>query len=352
MSRSEQILKVLRGVMHPELDRDLVDLGMIERAEKRDGRIIVTVAVPFKEIPIRDELVNRVRRALKEAYREQDAEVTLVEMSQQARAAFMAAAQGGAGAAESANHVDRVVAVLSGKGGVGKSSVAALLATALRRRGKQVGVLDADITGPSIPKMFGLRSLPEPVSGGILPAVTPGGIKVISINLFMQDEQQALIWRGPLISKAIKQFWGDVLWERLDYLVVDLPPGTSDASLTVMQSIPLDGVLLVTSPQDLAGMVVAKAAHMAGQMKAPILGMVENMSFILCPYCHERIEVFGPSHAGEHASGLGVRLIGRLPLDPELGRLCDTGRIEEYPAEAFEPVVGEIERRAKRLVDG
>jgi len=224
-------------------------------------------------------------------------EVNLTEMSQQERAAFMTASEGGPKPAQSANKIANVVAVLSGKGGVGKSSVAALLAVALNRQGKRVGVLDADITGPSQPKMFGLHEPPLMSPTGILPAETPGGIKVMSINLLLPSEDEAVIWRGPLISSAIKQFWNEVFWGDLDYLIVDLPPGTSDASLTVMQSIPLSGVVLVTSPQDLAGMVVRKAARMAQHMGAPILGLVENMSYVTCPKCGEKIEVFGPSHA-------------------------------------------------------
>ena len=218
--------------------------------------------------------------------------------------------KGSARPASSANDIAHVVAVLSGKGGVGKSSVAALLAVALRRREKRVGVLDADITGPSIPMMFGLHKQPAMSPLGILPVETETGIKVMSINLLLQSEDQAVIWRGPLISNVIKQFWRDVVWGRLDYLVVDLPPGTSDASLTVMQSIPLSGVVLVTSPQDLAGMVVRKAAQMAQKMGAPIVGLVENMSYVTCPDCGKEIQVFGPSQAMQTATRLGVPLLG------------------------------------------
>jgi Mrp family chromosome partitioning ATPase len=217
--------------------------------------------------------------------------------------------------------------------------VAALLAVALRRRGKKVGVLDADITGPSIPTMFGLHKPPATSPLGILPVETGTGIKVMSINLLLQSEDQAVIWRGPLISNAIKQFWRDVAWGRLDYLVVDLPPGTSDASLTVMQSIPLSGVVLVTSPQDLAGMVVRKAAQMAFKLGAPIIGLVENMSYVTCPDCGQEIQVFGPSRAMQTALRLGVPLLGRLPLDAELACRCDAGKIEGYETSLLDPVV-------------
>ncbi len=231
---------------------------------------------------------------------------------------------------------------MSGKGGVGKSSVTALLAVVVRRQGKRVGVLDADITGPSQPKMFGLQQTPTMGPLGILPVKTRGGIRLMSINLLLPNEDEAVIWRGPLIGNAIQQFWNDVAWGTLDFMVVDLPPGTSDASLTVMQSIPLNGIVLVTSPQDLAGMVVRKAARMAQQMRVPILGVIENMSYVTCPQCGERIEVFGPSQAAATARQIGVPVLGQIPLDPALSRLCDAGAIEDYPAESFAAFAAQI----------
>jgi len=216
---------------------------------------------------------------------------------------------------------------------------------ALRRAGYQVGLLDADITCPSIPKMFfpdSVRPGSSPV--GIQPVESRLGIKVMSINLFLPSEDQAVIWRGPLIGRAIQQFWAEVWWGALDYLVVDLPPGTSDAPLTVMQSLPLSGVLLVTSPQDLAGMVVRKAAQMVQHMKVPELGLVEKMSYFVCPDTGQRYDIFGPSHAEEMAARPGMPFLGRLPVEPEIARLCDARRLEDYPAEAFEPI-------AHRLVD-
>jgi ATP-binding protein involved in chromosome partitioning len=241
------------------------------------------------------------------------------------------------------NHVRHVIAVMSGKGGVGKSLVSALLAVSLRRRGLHVGVLDADITGPSIPKMLlsnGARPGASPIA--MLPAETNTGIKVMSINLLLENEDQAVIWRGPLISGAIRQFWGDVLWGDLDFLVVDLPPGTSDASLTVLQSLPISGVVLVTSPQDLAGMVVRKAAQMVRQIDAPILGLVENMSYFVCPDSGKHHDIFGLSHAEQLAERLGIPFLGRLPLDPKVAALCDTGNIESAPAELFQTIAEQI----------
>jgi Mrp family chromosome partitioning ATPase len=345
MITDERVLDALRQVMHPEMKHNLVELRMIKEVAVEDAEVRVILALPFKEIPIKEDLVRSVRDAVKELEAGLEVQVDLVEMSQQERAAFMTAAEGGPKPAQSANRVDRVVAVLSGKGGVGKSSVAALLAVALHRHGQRVGVLDADITGPSIPKMFGLHQQPAMGSMGILPAETRAGIKVMSINLLLPSEDEAVVWRGPLISKMIKQFWGEVMWGALDYLIVDLPPGTSDASLTVMQSIPLNGIVLVTSPQDLAGMVVRKAAGMAQHMGVPILGLVENMSYVTCQKCGTRIEVFGPSQALHTTQQLGLPLLGRMPLDPELARRCDAGEIEEYASEFFEPIAEKIANR-------
>jgi Mrp family chromosome partitioning ATPase len=253
------------------------------------------------------------------------------------------------GAAEDLNVVHRVIAVMSGKGGVGKSLVSGLLAIALRREGYQVGILDADITGPSIPKMFfpgEVRLGMSPM--GPMPAKSSSGIRVMSINLLLEEEDMAVIWRGPLVSSAIKQFWGDIFWGTLDYLVVDLPPGTSDASLTVMQSLPMSGIVLVSSPQDLAGMVVRKAANMARQMETPMLGLIENMSYFECPDTGKRYEVFGPSHAEETAQRIGVPFLGRLPLDPEIARLCDAGQIEAYEGDLFTPIARDLVQRTPK----
>jgi Mrp family chromosome partitioning ATPase len=342
MVTDEQVLNALRQTLHPEIERNLVELGMIKDVIVQDGSVALTMALPYKEIPIKDELVHRVNEAVASLDANVKVNVDLTEMSQQERAAFMAAAEGGPGPAQSENRIAHVIAVLSGKGGVGKSSVAALLAVTLHRRGERVGVLDADITGPSIPKMFGIHETPSMSPAGMLAAETDSGIKVMSINLLLPSEDDAVIWRGPLISNVIKQFWNDIVWGELDYLIVDLPPGTSDASLTVMQSIPLSGVVLVTSPQDLAGMVVRKAAKMAQRMGAPILGLVENMSYIVCPKCGTEIQVFGPSQALHTAHEFWTPLLGRLPLDPALARHCDAGEIEAYAADSFAPIAAQL----------
>ena len=325
---------------------------MVHDVAVADARVSFTLALTTMACPLKDRIMDDARQAVLALDDVHDVQVSLREMTQEEKErAWPTSARGQQpqrqepGVAAHLNHVKRVLAVMSGKGGVGKSSVTAMLAVALRRQGKQVGVLDADITGPSIPKMFGLHDPPPMGPVGILPVETSTGIRVMSVNLLLPNEDEAVIWRGPLIGGAIKQFWGDVVWGSLDVLVVDLPPGTSDASLTVMQSIPLNGVLLVTLPQDLAGMVVRKAARMAGHLNIPIVGLLENMSGVVCPKCGERIEVFGPSQALPTAHRLGVPLLGQLPLDPELARRCDAGEIEAYAAESFRPIAEQVLER-------
>ncbi|HOB87928.1 MAG: Mrp/NBP35 family ATP-binding protein [Bacillota bacterium] len=233
------------------------------------------------------------------------------------------------------NSINRVIAVMSGKGGVGKSSLSALIAVKLARDGYTVGLLDADITGPSIPKMFGINASAEAMEFGILPVKSGLGIEVMSLNLLLRNEDDPVIWRGPLIAGAVRQFWTDVIWGKLDYLIVDLPPGTGDVPITVMQSLPLDGVVVVSSPQDVAAMIVRKAMRMASMMKTKILGLIENMSYAICPKCGEVLHLFGPSKGADLARSAGIPYLGAVRLDPDLARLCDLGRIEEYDSEAL-----------------
>jgi hybrid cluster-associated redox disulfide protein len=232
--------------------------------------------------------------------------------------------------------IKQVIAIMSGKGGVGKSLVTGLLAVSLRRQGMRVGVLDGDITGPSIARMFGTKGVPnKSASGGIEPLTSMGGIKVMSMNMFLEEESQPVVWRGPMISSAIKQFYSDVDWGRLDYLLVDLPPGTSDAPMTVLQSLPVDGIVIVSSPQLLATMVVKKCINMVQQLKGIIVGVVENMSYFDTPN-GERYEIFGPSNGPELVDLTGAPLLAQLPIDPDLTSLCDAGRIEAYTGAAYE----------------
>lgn len=235
------------------------------------------------------------------------------------------------------SHIKKVIAVVSGKGGVGKSSVSAMCAVWARRQGYQTAVLDADITGPSVPKMFGLgyadlRATEE----ALYPAETVTGIKALSMNLLTKQEDAPVIWRSPVITGAIKQFYGEVIWGNVDYMFVDMPPGTGDVPLTVFQSLPLDGIIVVTTPQDLVSMIVKKALGMAKMMKVPVLGLVENMSYVKCPHCGEEIRLFGNGHVEEVAEKYGVPVIAKIPMDPELAAACDTGKVEYFTGEYIE----------------
>lgn len=225
--------------------------------------------------------------------------------------------------------VKHVIGVVSGKGGVGKSLVCGILASELARAGKAVGILDADITGPSIPKMFGLSGQHARAIGElIVPNETPGGIKVMSTNLMLEHENDPVVWRGPVLGNALQQFYEQTMWGELDYLLVDMPPGTGDVPLTVFQSLPVEGVVIVSSPQDLVQMVVGKAVKMAGMMNIPVIGLVENMSYFQCPSCGERHEILGPSHAEETCAEFGIDLLGKLPIDRSFAAMCDAGTIE------------------------
>ncbi len=228
------------------------------------------------------------------------------------------------------NTINKVISVVSGKGGVGKSLVTSMTAVMLRRKGYRVGIMDADITGPSIPKMFGAEmQRPDGIDVGLLPVNTQMDIKIMSINLFLDQSDSPVIWRGPLIARTVKQFWTDVIWGDLDYLLIDMPPGTGDVPLTVFQSIPLDGIIIVTSPQDLVSLIVRKAYNMARTMNIPILGIVENMSYVVCPKCGNKIDVFGKSKLEKVALDLNIPFLGKVPIDPELAELCDKGEIEK-----------------------
>ncbi|MDD4169928.1 MAG: Mrp/NBP35 family ATP-binding protein [Desulfotomaculaceae bacterium] len=233
------------------------------------------------------------------------------------------------------SRIKNVIAVMSGKGGVGKSSVTSLLASESKKKGYDVGVLDADITGPSLPKMFGVKGRVENNGLALFPLTSATGIKVMSLNLLTPNEDDPVIWRGPVIAGAVKQFWTDVAWGDLDYLFVDLPPGTGDVPLTVMQSLPLNGVVIVSSPQDLAVMIVSKAIKMAQMMDTSILGLVENMSGVICPHCGEEFPLFGTGQGQEICEKFRIPFIGSLPIDPHLSSLCDQGKIEEYDSNLF-----------------
>ena len=239
--------------------------------------------------------------------------------------------------------VKKVIAVVSGKGGVGKSTVTSMLAVAMARQGKRVGVLDADITGPSAPTAFGVTECQGASEDGLYPALSRTGIQVMSINLLLDNPADPVVWRGPVIAGAVKQFWTDVVWEDVDYLFVDMPPGTGDVPLTVFQSLPVDGVIIVTSPQDLVSMIVAKAVKMANMMHIPVLGFVENYSYLQCPDCGKKINVFGKSHLDEIAAQFDLPVLARLPIDPAVAEAYDNGQMETVNTEVLRAAVEAIE---------
>ncbi|MBP5224818.1 MAG: Mrp/NBP35 family ATP-binding protein [Lachnospiraceae bacterium] len=240
------------------------------------------------------------------------------------------------------SNIHKIIGVVSGKGGVGKSLVTSLLASAMQKAGKKVGILDADITGPSIPRSFGIRE--QVVSDGnyLYPAKSESGIEVISMNLLLPNKTDPVVWRGPVIAGAVKQFYTDVAWGEVDYLFVDMPPGTGDVPLTVFQSLPVDGIIIVTSPQELVSMIVEKAVRMAAMMSIPVLGIVENMSYFECPDCGKRHAIFGESHIEALAEPFGINAVAKLPIDPKIADACDNGKVEELPAGLLQPVIDEI----------
>lgn len=240
--------------------------------------------------------------------------------------------------------IKRVIAVVSGKGGVGKSLVTSMLAVSMNRKGYQTAVLDADVTGPSVPKEFGIKEKAYADELGIIPIKTKTGIDIMSVNLILEKDTDPVIWRGPIISGMVKQFWTDVIWEDVDYMFIDMPPGTGDVPLTVFQSLPVDGIVIVTSPQELVSMIVSKAAKMAEMMNIPVIGIVENMSYLECPDCHSRISIFGESHIEKTAKKHQVKTISKLPLNPAIAELCDKGMVEMVDTYYLDNIVNEIEK--------
>ncbi len=243
------------------------------------------------------------------------------------------------------SHIKKVIAVVSGKGGVGKSTVTASLAAAMARRGRSVGILDADITGPSIPQAFHIHEKASASEAGILPSLSKTGVRVMSLNLLTANETDPVIWRGPVLAGVVKQFWTDVVWGDVDYLFVDMPPGTGDVPLTVFQSLPVDGIIVVTSPQDLVSMIVAKAVNMAKMMNIPILGLVENYSYYKCPDCGSEHAIFGESRIDLVSRSMGVKLLARLPIDPNVSRAFDAGEIEDLQPNYLEGVAEQLDQQ-------
>jgi Mrp family chromosome partitioning ATPase len=312
-----KLVEALNKVLVPGIMHSLVQMNLVRSAEVKDGKAKINLASTTIPDQQHSWLKDKAAAAVSEVSGVKEVTVDFVEAKP-----------------KELNQIEKIIAVMSGKGGVGKSLVAGLLATYFAREGKEVGVLDADITGSSIPKMFGLDARPSGSETGILPVLSRSGIEVMSMNLLLPSEDEAVIWRGPLLSKAITQFWEEVLWGKLDYLVIDLPPGTGDAPLTVLQAIPIYGVIDVFTPQELTEMIVKKAVKMAQKMNVRVLGVVENMSYLVLPETGKKMEIFGRSRGEEMAKASGAPLLGKLPIDPELARLCDEGEIEKYSSDA------------------
>ena len=329
MPTEEQVRESLDGVLVPGVMRSLLKLNLVRQVAISDDKVDITLASAALNQETQDWLRDKVGGVIKKLPGVNGIKVSFADARP-----------------KDVNEVASVIAVMSGKGGVGKSLVAGLAALSLARRGREVGILDADITGPSIPRMFGVSARPMGSDTGVLPVLSARGIEIMSINLLLPHEDDAVIWRGPLIGKVITQFWDDVLWGKLDYLIVDLPPGTADAPLTVMQSLPLSGVIIVFSPQQLAAMVVRKAVKMAREtMHIPILGVVENMSYFILPETGKKLELFGKSRAQEMAEAAGAPLLAQIPLDPELARLCDEGDIERYSSDPMNALADALAKR-------
>ncbi len=361
------VLEKLRDVLDPEIGRSIVDLKMVRDISVSDGNVYVKIALTVAHCPLAKTLQADVENAVRKLEEVRSVRVETTTMSRkeldelkqqlQPRANPSTPSRGGPGVGPGIERLGRrgvrsIIAVISGKGGVGKTFVTSMLATELKRRGYEVGVLDADLTGPSIAKVLGVSGKPyKGPGGGIVPLRTKTGIKVMSINLVLDDPSMPVVWRGPIVNSVIRQLYWDVDWGDLHYLLVDLPPGTSDAPLTVFQSLPLDGVIVVSSPQELASMIVSKAVNMAKKMEIPILGLVENMSYLKCPDCGKRVDVFGEAKGEKLAVGLGLPFLGAVPLDPAVAQLSDQGRIEEYSSSIIANIADELRTRAAKQVE-
>ncbi len=361
------VVERLREVLDPEIGLNIVDLNMVREVSIKDGNVNVTIALTVAHCPLAKTLQTDVEKTLRKISEVKTVRVDTTSMTKKELEELRVKLQPRTGQTPASTQpgsvgpgierlgkrgIRNIMAIISGKGGVGKSFVTSMLASELRRQGYEVGVLDADLTGPSIAKVFGVTGRPyKGANGAIVPVKTRTGIKVMSINLVLDDPNQPVIWRGPIVNSVIRQLYWDVDWGDLHYLLVDLPPGTSDAPLTVFQSLPLDGVIVVSSPQDLASMIVTKAVNMAKKMNAPLLGLVENMSYLHCPHCGDRVDLFGEPKGEKLAQTLGIPFLGAVPLDPKIAVLSDQGMIEDYYSPLFESVANELRLRAVKQVE-
>ncbi|MEM3387202.1 MAG: Mrp/NBP35 family ATP-binding protein [Nitrososphaerales archaeon] len=360
MLTKSKILEALSEVVDPEIGLNIVELGMVRDIKVEDGVVKILIALTVPSCPLANTIKSDVEKNVKKLNGVKAVSVETTSMSKEELDRLKEKLQQKFGKKAATTGIEKldkkniahIIAVVSGKGGVGKSSVSALLATELRRMGYEVGVLDADVTGPSIAKLFNLTDRPRISQNGILPPTTKSGIKAISVNLLLDDPEQAVVWRGPIVSNVIKQLYSEVDWGDLHFLIIDLPPGTSDAPLTVYQSIPIDGVVVVSTPQDLALMIVAKAVNMARSIKVPVLGLIENMGYLICPHCGGKINLFGEPKGEKAAKKFNIPFLGVIPLDPKMTELADKGLIEDYQSIGFTEVANNFKNNVlKSLVD-
>jgi Mrp family chromosome partitioning ATPase len=360
----DEIKDSLKQVIDPEIGLNIVDLGMVKDIVVGDSGVTITIALTVKGCPLANTIERDINRILAQTQGIKTVSVQMTSMTKDelnalgARLQEMRSKERGVGKAAGLSAgidklerkgIEKIIAVMSGKGGVGKSFVTSMLAIELRRQGYNVGILDADITGPSIAKIFGLTGKPFGDENGVIPKESESGLKIISMNLLLDTPDTPVIWRGPIINGVIRQLFNDVNWGDLHFLLIDLPPGTGDAPLTVFQSLPVDAVVIVSTPQDLAMLIVRKSINMARQMNVPIAGLIENMSYMICPHCSEPIEMFEESGLERVARELKVNFLGKMPFDPKINRLSDKGKLEEYSRPPIEEITRHVREETARL---
>ncbi len=360
MISEKQIRDSLTNVMDPEIHMNIIELNMVKDVKINESKIDILIALTVAGCPLADTIKKDVRNELMKFEEVNEVNVETTVMTKEELDGLKITVQKNRGTEQSQDKLisklekkrnENLIAIVSGKGGVGKSSITAILASELKRSGHNVGILDADVTGPSIAKIFGVTKRLIKGKNGIIPAETESGLKLISVNLMLDNPEMPTIWRGPIINNLIRQLYTDVDWGDIDYLLIDLPPGTGDAPLTVFQSLPLSGIVLVSTPQDLSKMIVSKSANMAKMLKISVLGLIENMSYLNCKHCGEKNFILGESKSEEFAERLGTELIARLPFETDIAELCDAGKIEEYQNKEISNTVEKIKSTIKEQKD-
>jgi len=356
----KQIRDSLTNVMDPEIHMNIIELNMVKDVKINESKVDILIALTVAGCPLADTIKKDVRNELMKFEEVNEVNVETTVMTKEELDGLKITVQKNRGTEQSQDKLisklekkrnENLIAIVSGKGGVGKSSITAILASELKRSGHNVGILDADVTGPSIAKIFGVTKRLIKGKNGIIPAETESGLKLISVNLMLDNPEMPTIWRGPIINNLIRQLYTDVDWGDIDYLLIDLPPGTGDAPLTVFQSLPLSGIVLVSTPQDLSKMIVSKSANMAKMLKISVLGLIENMSYLNCKHCGEKNFILGESRSEEFAERLGTELIARLPFETDIAELCDAGKIEEYQNKEISNTVEKIKSTIKEQKD-